>query len=1822
MEEKLSANWVADDYFVPHNEPPIPDHRSEEVSQNQAFKRGTVIGASACSFEATGALEYIVRGEDGEVVVVPPDPFSHLRRHDRVVLFRTTGGWSLKNPRWYCYPVSDLIKAAMMPVEQLIELLPEGPIREELQKFGCLDGLGFGALKSRFDDSAPASRELAKIKPLIYGSLTEASMTGFDSEDSNWVVGQVDGVKVAFDHALLASKTWKKTFRSTCFPCSFKGYIIDPSSRPVRLRLKSQSEASAAKPVRLRFIEQLAVAGCCQLWGHIFGQIIQQNDHLLCIDTLGLRTWVPTESIEKLADQPLPLSWSERLVWVRVEFDKTTADYGMSVKTIGDKDWQNVKASLSPGKVVREARFRRFVDAGLLFEAGGSGERFDLIVPFESREGVTQSAGDFELALDDSVALCVDSVDDERRLVISSFAEPVEVYPALRSGLLIPVRARLVGEEQYVGEFQPRKALPMMFLFEEASEGPLWARVCETTPGIFRLESAGRNVEVIYRNALEQRSVVEVERVAYLAQFLDLTTEAVTGACSKQWLVGLWFRPEGPVLCLSGTPNSLNARVEGVITEITKGGFLVKLQAVTAFLPSGELDTILPKDPKGILGKTKRFAVLSYDLRARRFVVSRKVVVAEELAIRRERALDSLQVGTHVKGTVKNIVDFGAFIELGDIIGLIHINDISWGRVKHPSEMLKVGQEIDGVILEINKEKERVNVGLKQKMGDPWVKIDTKYPIGAKVKGKVVNLVHYGAFVELEPGVEGLVHVNELSWTKRVAKPSDVLKQDQEVEVVVLSINREEQKVSLSIRQLERNPFDNALDKYPLGSRVKGKIRKFTSDGAFIELEDGLSGMIHISDMSWTRKINHPSKVIKMGDDVEAVVLEVDKANQRIAVGMKQLTPDPWEGIDQIYKVGDLVTGAVTKLAPFGAFVGLQHDDGLVHISQISEERIDKIKNVLKVGQEVTARVIAVDRNERRIELSIKAVNYDVLRFGMELCLVAKRLAASKTVGTAPPLAGESSDESSRGATDAALEAYNQPLTDFASAAPAALVLLPSDAPTPLQCPPEHQDMTNQSVGEEPDHDGGGLQTGAILVEEGTPPLDESVSNGPVDGIESKGLHEDNPMTDKKTDGSIQPEPNIEPQKIMELLRMLPHAYGSPIGSSGQQRSDPGTSTAPPQARSDPGPGKTVPSIPETPATGSTSSPITPAIPTERAARQPDPQAFSPSRVCSDYPAPIAFAYHRFIARKEPHGSFDSLVAAVEATVRYLFALAFADLLRLADRDPKSVRDCLSHNDLGFLRRNAKVSSGHWVGALRLVCTRLGKVKERVFPELAELCGQGQSVMRKLEKLGSERNHRSHPAASISLTEDQCRRVVRDLRPVFESMLQEIAFVRDYPLGFVLESRGAVVSGISKRYRAFNFMGSSPRIFLEYLVALDADIEPSWPFVICQNTGDLVYLWPLFTQRESPVLAGHETIYCFEKTLGKMGGHLADQESHAINVPSDPWTQESLGPRTTDFEWLITRLRAAYERLPAANSAKSPYATLLRQGKHDLGGCLVGGYRLASLIARGGGGEVYLAHGDDGVEKAVKVLRGEYLEDDLERFTYEFQKLREHSHSGIIKFYDDGWATIDNKEEIRWYAMEYAENGDLTLWLHDEQSPSWTGEGETQPRGHWIIKEFIGVLDPLEYLHSQEFIHRDLKPANILICKGGKLKIGDFGLIKNRQPSTKTLQRKNTTEGRRLGTAGYIAPEQNQGLADARSDIYSLGVVLAELCLSKNLQHRLASGDPFHAVANQDLQALPEPLRKTILRCTALKPEDRFASIQALRKALEDFLMQSSKSKI
>ncbi len=417
--------------------------------------------------------------------------------------------------------------------------------------------------------------------------------------------------------------------------------------------------------------------------------------------------------------------------------------------------------------------------------------------------------------------------------------------------------------------------------------------------------------------------------------------------------------------------------VRGKVKSVVKGGLMVNV-GVEAFLPGSQVDIIPPKDLNEFVGQVYDFKIVKVNDERKNIVLSRREVIEAERSEQRQRFLETVQVGDKVKGQVKNITDFGAFVDLSGMDGLLHITDMSWGRVNHPSEILHTHQEIEVLILEVDREKERVSLGLKQMSDNPWADIEVKYALGSRVKGRVTKLLAYGAFVELERGVEGLVHVSELSWVKRITRPSDVLSLDQEIEAIVLNISVEEQKISLGVRQLDANPWEAIEARFPIGTVINGAVRNLTPYGAFVALEEGIDGMIHVSDMSWTRKINHPSEVFKKGDMVEARVLNIDKENQRVSLGIKQLETDPWETIDEFFKVGDLVKGQVAKIASFGAFVNLNGDiDGLIHISQLSEEHVERVKDIIKVGDEIEARVIKVDKVERRIGLSIKAISYN-----------------------------------------------------------------------------------------------------------------------------------------------------------------------------------------------------------------------------------------------------------------------------------------------------------------------------------------------------------------------------------------------------------------------------------------------------------------------------------------------------------------------------------------------------------------------------------------------------------------------------------------------------------------------------------------------------------------------------------------------------------------------------------------------------------------------------------------------------------------------------
>ncbi len=413
--------------------------------------------------------------------------------------------------------------------------------------------------------------------------------------------------------------------------------------------------------------------------------------------------------------------------------------------------------------------------------------------------------------------------------------------------------------------------------------------------------------------------------------------------------------------------------VKGRAMRKIKGGLLVDI-GVPAFLPASQVDIRRPSDIGNYLDQIIECKILKIDERRNNIVVSRRRLIEEQREKMKEQLMREIEIGQVRKGAVKNIVDFGAFVDLGGIDGLLHITDMSWGRVSHPSEVVAIDQEIEVKILSVDKEKERIALGLKQLTENPWKRVPEKYPKNSRVRGEVVNVTNYGAFVKLEEGVEGLVHVSEMSWTRHVNHPSEVVAIGDIIEVVVLGINEEKQEISLGMKQTEANPWDHVEEKYPVNTHVKGRVRNLASYGAFVELEEGIDGLLHVSDMSWTKKVSHPSELVKKGDRIEAIVLSVSQERKRIALGLKQLASNPWsDDIPKRYKVGDMVHGKVTKLTSFGAFVELEANlEGLLHVSELADRKVAKPEDVLTVGQEVDVYVIRVEPEEQKIGLSLR----------------------------------------------------------------------------------------------------------------------------------------------------------------------------------------------------------------------------------------------------------------------------------------------------------------------------------------------------------------------------------------------------------------------------------------------------------------------------------------------------------------------------------------------------------------------------------------------------------------------------------------------------------------------------------------------------------------------------------------------------------------------------------------------------------------------------------------------------------------------------------
>jgi len=420
-----------------------------------------------------------------------------------------------------------------------------------------------------------------------------------------------------------------------------------------------------------------------------------------------------------------------------------------------------------------------------------------------------------------------------------------------------------------------------------------------------------------------------------------------------------------------------NQVITGRVIERIKGGLAVDI-GIRAFLPGSQVDIRPVRNLESFRGKELRMRVIKVNKRKGNIVLSRKIVLEKENQERKRQTLTELEEGKAIQGLVKNITEYGAFIDLGGIDGLLHITDMSWGRVSHPSELFSIGDEIEVVVLKFDKENERVSLGYKQRTQDPWEKIQEKYPVSSRVKGKVVSLTDYGAFIELENGIEGLIHISEMSWSKRVKHPSKVLTVGETIECIVLDINQPARRISLGLKQIEPNPWDVIEQKYEIGSKIVGKVRNITNFGAFVEVEEGIDGLIHISDMSWTKRINYPSEVLKKGEEVEAVILNIDKENQRLSLGLKQLSPDVWEAFIKAHDVGSELTGPIIRLTKFGAFVDLGSEiEGLVHVSELSEKTVEDPEKEFKVGDSLRMKIMKIDKTERKISLSVKELLKD-----------------------------------------------------------------------------------------------------------------------------------------------------------------------------------------------------------------------------------------------------------------------------------------------------------------------------------------------------------------------------------------------------------------------------------------------------------------------------------------------------------------------------------------------------------------------------------------------------------------------------------------------------------------------------------------------------------------------------------------------------------------------------------------------------------------------------------------------------------------------------
>ncbi|MHC4618914.1 MAG: 30S ribosomal protein S1 [Planctomycetota bacterium] len=573
---------------------------------------------------------------------------------------------------------------------------------------------------------------------------------------------------------------------------------------------------------------------------------------------------------------------------------------------------------------------------------------------------------------------------------------------------------------------------------------------------------------------------------------------------------------------IRGWENILNTKKEGdvvtgrVIRRI-KGGLLVDI-GVPVFLPASQVDIRRPGDISRFIGKEVDCIILKIDVEGRNIVVSRRKLIEEERRASKEKIMAEIEAGQLRKGVVKNISDFGVFVDLGGVDGLLHISDLSWGRISHPSEVVRLDEEIECIVIGVDKENEKISLGLKQKTPSPWENVEHRYPVGARVRGTVVNVMNYGVFVRLEEGIEGLVHISEMSWTKRLSHPGEMLSLGDEPDVVVLNINKEKREISLGLKQTEINPWTIASQKYPTGTIVSTRVRSMTNFGVFVEIEPGIDGMVHISDLSWTKKFNHPSEMVQRGQEVECVVLEVNEEKRRVSLGMKQLTEDPWiRAIPEKYIPGQIVKGTITKLTNFGAFVELEPDlEGLLHISELADHKIDKPQDVVKLGEEVEVKILRIDAESRKIGLSLRRARW-----------AAEEQAAEVQAGKAE----ESKEKPGEPAGEQAEQPSAEAITAEAAAKGEGLMIpdVETEAESKEQTPKEEEQQVLTAPAEAGDLDDKEEQRDEsenIKAEAGA--VDEPKETGEPEQTESEQT-EESARTDEQTDTDEAEDKKAEP---------------------------------------------------------------------------------------------------------------------------------------------------------------------------------------------------------------------------------------------------------------------------------------------------------------------------------------------------------------------------------------------------------------------------------------------------------------------------------------------------------------------------------------------------------------------------------------------------------------------------------------------------------------------------------------------------------------------